>query len=422
MQEIKYLLGLILCCWGFSSTAATINDIRYEGNDVTQVSLLNREIYIKKGDVLDDKLIEKSRQAVMNLGLFKTVTFYLQDSEVEQDDVNNSLVDVVFVVEEKYYMIVLPRLKIDDNEVYYGLQFRWDNVGGVNHKMDVLFQNRGVTQNLRERNNRFRYFYPNVNNSAYNIGLSLQDSNSIDEFEGVVNRQDEIYALSLSRWLNDKGRNRGWFVQGSVLYQHRNNQVFEGDELSGEIDAVVLGAETGFVSVSDYEYNRGGKSYGYKFDVSHESLGSDNFYIKHYLYYRSYYRFDSLPLANLNVQTLLGHANNDIMGESAFKLGGGHDLRGYENDRFAGNTMLLTNIEYMFPHDKYPIIRYVGFVDIGNTYDEISEIFHRPLNLGVGVGLRWKIRAFVNLDLRADFGYGITDSDYKFSFGSRNAF
>jgi len=36
--------------------------------------------------------------------------------------------------------------------------------------------------------------------------------------------------------------------------------------------------------------------------------------------------------------------------------------------------------------------------------------------------LRWKIRAFVNLDLRVDFGYAVTDSDYKFSFGSRNAF
>jgi len=304
----------------------------------------------------------------------------------------------------------------------YWLQFRWDNVGCLNHKIDVLFQNRGVTQNVRERNNRFRYFYPNVNNSAYNFGLSVQDSNSIDEFEGVVNRQDEIYALNLSRWLNNKGRNRGWFVEGNVLYQKRNNQVFEGDELSAEINAVILGAEIGYVGVSEYEYNRGGKSYGYKFDVSHETIGSDDFFIKHYLYYRSYYRFDSFPLSNLNVQTLLGHSNNDILGESAFKLGGGQDLRGYENDRFAGNTMLLTNVEYMFPHDEYPIIRYVGFVDIGNTYDEISEIFHRPLNLGVGVGLRWKIRAFVNLDLRADFGYGITDSDYRFSFGTSNAF
>ena len=68
----------MLCCWSLFSVAATINEIRYEGNDVTQASLLNREIYIKKGDVVDDVLIEKSRQAIMDLGLFRTVSFYLK--------------------------------------------------------------------------------------------------------------------------------------------------------------------------------------------------------------------------------------------------------------------------------------------------------------------------------------------------------
>jgi len=422
MQKIKYLTGLLLCCWSLSPAAAIINEIRYEGNEVTQESLLNREIYIKKGDVVDYALIEKSRQAIMNLGLFKVTAFYLQDSEFEIGNGDEPLVDVVFVVEEKYYMIVLPRLKIDDDEVYYGLQLRWDNVGGLNHRMRVLFQNRGVTQDIKERRNRFRYSYPNVNGSAYNVGVRLQESNWVDEAEGVVNRQDEIYSVALSRWLNSKGRNRGWFMGGSLLYQHRNNDVIEGDELSSELDAVVLGFETGYVSVSDFEYNRGGKSYGYKLDLSHENIGSDDFFVKHYLYYKSYYRFDDYPLSNLNVQTIIGHSNNDILGAQAFTLGSRNDLRGYENDRFSGNTVLLTNLEYMFPHDGYPVIRYVGFVDVGNTYDELSDILHKPLHIGVGAGLRWKIRAFVNLDLRADFGYAITDSDYKFSFGTRHAF
>jgi len=422
MQKIKYLTGLILCCWSLSPAAAIINEIRYEGNEVTRESLLNREIYIKKGDVVDYVLIEKSRQAIMNLGLFKVTAFYLRDSEFEIGNGDEPLVDVVFVVEEKYYMIVLPRLKIDDDEVYYGLQLRWDNVAGLNHRMRVLFQNRGVTQGIKERRNRFRYSYPNVNGSAYNVGVRLQESNWVDEAEGVVNRQDEIYSVTLSRWLNSKGRNRGWFMGGSLLYQHRNNDVIEGDELSAELDAVVLGFETGNVSVSDFEYNRGGKSYGYKLDLSHESIGSDTFYVKHYLYYKSYYRFDDYPLSNLNVQTIIGHSNNDILGAQAFTLGSRNDLRGYENDRFSGNTVLLTNLEYMFPHEGYPIIRYVGFVDVGNTYDELSDILHKPLHIGVGAGLRWKIRAFVDLDLRADFGYAITDSDYKFSFGTRHAF
>ena len=40
----------------------------------------------------------------------------------------------------------------------YTTLFRsWDNVGGVNHSMRVLFQDRGVTQGINERRNRFSY-------------------------------------------------------------------------------------------------------------------------------------------------------------------------------------------------------------------------------------------------------------------------
>ena len=61
-------------------------------------------------------------------------------------------------------------------------------------------------------------------------------------------------------------------------------------------------------------------------------------------------------------------------------------------------------------------------MDLGNTYDEIEHIFHRPLNIGVGAGIRWKIPAFVRLDLRLDFAYGVTDSDWFTSFGTRYLF
>jgi len=184
----------------------------------------------------------------------------------------------------------------------------------------------------------------------------------------------------------------------------------------------VLGMDIGYADVSQYEYNRGGKAYGYTLDWSHDSLGSDSQFTKHVFYYRSYYRFDSRPLSNLNVQTRLGHSNNYILGNTAFGLGGSSDLRGYENDRFNGNSMLLTNIEYVFPYESHPLLRYVTFIDLGNTYDELRDIFHRQLHVGAGFGLRWKIKSFVRVDLRVDIGYGFSDEDYHVSFGTRHAF
>lgn len=424
MQKAKTLLWLILLLYSFSVEAVSvIKNIRYEGNDVTQSSVLNREIYINEGDTLDSVLIEKSRQAIMNLGLFRSVDFYLEENYIggmSNKDIYQ--VDVVFIVEEKYYLLIIPKLKMDDDELHYGLQLQWDNVWGLNHAMRLLAEDRGTTQSIDESRKSFKYLYPNINNSAYSIDLILQEINEVDETDSVIDRQDNIHQISVSRWLNERGRNRGWFAGGSVLYQQRFNDVLAGEMESENIDAIILGIDVGFRNVNTFEYNRGGKSYGYKLNWSHDSIGSEAEFTEHRLYYQSYYRFDNNPYSNLNVQTQFGHSNNKILGEYAFSLGSSKDLRGYENNRFKGNTMFLTNVEYMLPHNNYPVIRYVYFIDVGNTYNEMSEMFHEALNVGAGLGLRWKIRAFVKLDLRADVAYGFTDNDYRFSFGTRHAF
>ena len=410
-----------LCSFSVEA-ASIIKSIKYQGNDETQPSVMNREIYIKEGDIVDEGLIEKSRQGIMNLGLFKKVTTTITESENAQDESGNTYVDVVFSVKEKYYLLILPRARSNDDELHLGVQVRWDNVWGLNHEMRLLFENRGDTQGVSENRNSFRYAYPNIFDSRYSVNVQLDSLNSVDETDGLIDRHDDIYRLSVLRWLNKDGKNRGWFAQGNVRYQDRFNEVLAGTQTSEYIDAIVLGLDAGFRDVNNYEYNRGGKSYGYELDWSHKSIGSDDEFTRHIFHYRSYYRFHGAPLSNLNVQTKIGHSNNKILGADAFSLGSSDDLRGYENDRFSGDTMFLMNIEYMMPHPEYPVIRYVYFVDMGNATDEMKDIFHEPINFGAGAGIRWKIRSLVNIDLRADIGYGFTDSDYRFSFGTRHAF
>lgn len=413
---------MLLVCSFSVEAVSKIKNIRYVGNEVTQESVFDREIYISKDDILNENLIEKSRQAIMNLGLFKTVKYYLEENyDTGQSDEEESLVDVVFVVEEKYYLLIIPRARSDDNEIHLGVQLRWDNAWGLNHRMRLLHMDRGNTQGVDELSKTASYFYPNVNDSSFNAGLRLQSVNAVDETVGVIDRQDEIFEISVSRWLNDHARNQGDFIGVRLRQQQRFNEVLAGTEKSNYVDAVVLGLDIGYRDVNNYEYNRGGKDYGYILDISDESFGSENEFVKHQLYYRSYYRFSKRPSANLNVQMEVGHANEKVLDQDAFSLGG-KDLRGYEKSRFTGNTKFLMNIEHMFPHPDYPVIRYVYFIDIGNATDQIKTLFHEPLNVGAGFGFRWKIKALVNIDLRADFGYGFTDEDYRFTFGTRHAF
>ncbi len=405
--------------------ANIINEINFEGNETTEESILIREIFVAEGDVLETELLDKSRQAIMDLGLFKNVSYYLREVITANDAELSARVDVVFVVEEKLYLLVLPRIRTNEDETHYGIQVRWDNVWGLNHEMRLLLEDRGSTQGVDEQRESIEYTYPNVNGTPFNIEFEIQAINSVDELiesETFVDRQDNEFRLSLSRWLNNLGRNRGWLLGGELKFQQRLNEVFYGEGVSEKLDALILGFTLSYNSVNNYEYNRGGKLYSYNFQISDERLGSDSEYTRHLFIYRSYYRIDGSPLSNLNVQTRLGHSNNLVLDKTAFSLGSSSDLRGYEKSRFTGNTMLLTNVEYMFPHPDYPVVRYVCFMDLGNTYDQFEDILHKPLNVGVGFGVRWKIPALVRVDLRVDIGYGVTDEDYRVSFGTRHAF
>ncbi len=422
-EKAKVLYGLILSLFSFVACAEPrIAQVRYEGNQTTQPVVMNREIYIASGDVLDIEKVEQSKQAIMDLGLFKSVHYRLQDNQTSAEHMGGRYVDVIFEVEEKYYLLVLPRARSDDNEFYYGIQVRWDNVLGLNHNMRLLYEDRGSTRGIDEKRNSLSYYYPNVNGTTYNINLEAQTLNEVDETEGVIDRQDEEYLFSVSRWLNQKGRNRGWLIGGSIKYQERFNEVWQGLITSNTTDAIILGFDLSYNTISEYEYNRGGRQYIYNLQLADDRIGSDTEYTRHLLTYRSYYRVDGNPLSNLNVQARLGHSNNRVLGKTAFSLGSSDDLRGYDNDRFNDNTMLLMNIEYMFPQPNYPTVRYVYFLDLGNVYTGFSEILHNQLHVGIGAGVRWKIRAFVKLDLRADVGYGVSDEDFHFTFGTRHAF
>ena len=378
-------------------------------------------MYVSEGDLVDLKKIEDSVQGIMDLGLFKSVSYYLVEDYEEADE---SDADLVILLEEKIYLLILPRLKVNEDATHYGIQVRWDNVFGLNHEMRFLLEDRGTTDGVDEYRQRIKYKYPNVKSSKYELNFNFSDQNNVDEIDDFtsVNRKDKNFGIGVFKWLNPTGRNRGWFAGIGFDYRQRENEVVLGALVDNELDAMVIEMQYGFKDLHQYAYSRSGKEFGYYTHISHHALSSESEFFLHVLYYRSYYQFDSRPDDNLNVQTILGHSTNNILDDEAFSLGSSEDLRGYESGSFVGNTMLLVNIEYMMPSTISPSLRYVYFVDFGNTYDDISEIRNGHLKTGVGTGLRWKVPMFVRLDFRLDIAYGFTADDYRVSFGTRHVF
>jgi len=85
---------------GLPAIAASPNviaHIEFSGNRVTQPQIMLQEMLVKEGDVADPALIERSRQAIMDLGLFVSVHAAVEPGA-------DGLV-LRIIVKEKYYIL-----------------------------------------------------------------------------------------------------------------------------------------------------------------------------------------------------------------------------------------------------------------------------------------------------------------------------
>ena len=413
---------LLLMAESYAYAETVIGNIRFEGNERTRESILRREMYITEGDKLDYAKIEDSIQGIRDLDLFKSVTYYITE-DYSQSTAQGNLAELVITVEEKIYTLIIPRIKVQDNQLRVGMHLRLDNLFGLDHSLRYLIERKGDFEGVTEMRQRMNYNYPNINGSKYSMNLSLVDENAVTEEteNSFQNSLNQSFSVSLHKWLNPGHRKTGRYISAGIGHTSRTHETLDGVFID-EALANSISLEYGYREVHEYDYNRGGRHYGYMGELSHESFGSDSEFFKHLLFYRAYYRFDSRPDDNLNVQTLIGYSDNDILGDEAFTLDFSNDLRGYERNRFSGNSMVLVNLEYITPSSFYPTLRYVGFMDIGNTYDSEKTFQPDGVNVGFGVGIRWKIPAFVKVDLRLDLGYGVTDENYQVTVGSHYAF
>ena len=92
-------------------------------------------------------------------------------------------------------------------------------------------------------------------------------------------------------------------------------------------------------------------------------------------------------------------------------LGGGDHLRGYEENRFIGDSMALMQQDF-----RFPIWWRIGgsvFAATGRVADDVSSLFEGQYHFGYGAGLRFFINRDDNLVIRLDKAWGRdTDTIY----------
>ncbi len=391
-----------------AATEPVITAIRFVGNVTTKPQILLEEMHVHVGDPADPVRIEQSRQAIMDLGLFKSVTSALKPSQ--------GGVDLIITVDEKYYFLPIPRIGHDQNyRLTWGGELRWDNIDGRNQSLRIIDDaEKSATASGKTTTLSLDYSYPLIMGTPYEVDFSgartrtpvLATNNSVLTGYKQISRNAN---LTFSRWYEREGPTAGWLAGTGLVWRRLDNNVSFGDGIG-----LAHGRAVGFsvvledIHVHDLVYSRVGRDFGYSGEYGATLLGSDNNYTRHLFYYREYKTMFNKPFHTLEWQLQLGLSSSSLLGAPyAYALGGGSSLRGYADSSITGNAFVLANIQYLVPLFGHNAIRGVVFTDIGNAYPRNTEVDFAGLKTSVGTGLRLKLNSFVKVDLRLDIAHGL---------------
>lgn len=396
-----------------------ILDIQFIGNEKTQTHIMEQELLIKRGDPIDQKKINESKQSIMNLGLFKSVK-YTVDNQV-----------VTFYVKEKGYFLAWPEVRQKENDQFtYGGYLSLNNLRGKNQKFKFKYKTQEASEAEGGLDQSFsaRYTYPRVGGTAFQLNTEIrrsQENLDIVDITGDSNydRNTTVLDVSTSRLLKDNGPSQGWSAGTGISYTHRQFVRQSGTPgLFSNGKAVAISLNSVLDMLNDHLYSNSGMEFSYRVDFGTEALGSDRNYTVQEI---SYKHFQPLALRheNFNLRLRAGISSRSIfVNEDNFDLAGSRKMRGYESGDITGNSYFMANFDYLRPIFNKNYLRSLVSMDLGNAYKGDRDIDLGHLKSSLGIGLYIKINWFVDLELRTNLAYAIDEDRTKFYLFIENNF
>jgi len=423
-----FLLWLASCVLTVANAAEgpLLDEIRFAGNKVTEESVMRQEIVLREGHPYDAKEVEKSRQAIMNLGLFKSVR-----AEVLQEQGRHIL---LVTVEERFYILPLPLLDYRPDfladetatNYSYGGQLRFDNLFGLNQRLKISYEEKKYVDEVEPpvKELEVDYLYPRIVGTPYSLALDLSrkergiDSDDDGDFRNDAIRDDRSVRFFVSRWLDPGGASEGWRAGAGVSAANSDYSGDRDESVYAYSQVIALLGSVGYYEVDDYRYHRDGYAFDYALQLAQPAWSSDAEYFRNTFSYRSYQPLQGVD-ANINTQLKLGLAFGD---GSAYDLGSSTSLRAYPGDTFSGNLLLQGNVEYHHHLSGNRQLRGVLFADAANVWPQVDEIDSDRLYTAVGIGARWRVQTFVDVTLRLDYAYAADSGETETYLATSGSF
>ncbi len=426
LRNLLYcLVGLLSIVSTAIASLTTIDEIRFTGNKKTKPAVMLQEMRTKIGGSVDLIQIEYDRQAIMDLGLFKYV--YADVIEVDGQQV------LEITVSEKYYLFPLPKLdRSADGDISYGVRLKMDNIAGLNQSMRMTFKQVDGCCDALGKSNQFdlSYNYPRIAGSPFGlrVGVLYTDAPVDDKVSGgvtsIYGKEYQAFSFGVNRWLRQDEPSIGWSAWAGPFWRSAKYSYvsgFTGLYEDGRAVGVDLGVS--YSRVHDYLYSREGTEYGYSIQIGSRALGSDGSFTQSNFYYRRYYYVNSERHRNLNVQLLVGFSGGVLpLGGDFFAIGGSRSVRGYEKGSLRGASFFTLNLEYLTPVRGNNALRGVLFADVGNAYADNRTVDPDDIKSTLGLGVRYKMKSFVKVDLRFDTAYALDDRDLVVYFSTKGTF
>lgn len=372
--------------------------LEFEGNRVTREETLLREIDLQVGDRADPEAIERSRQAILDLGLFRKVTI---DSLPDPRGVRLRV-----RLDEKRYVLPIPRIDASSDGNYgYGGQLRWNNVGGRNHTLNVYAERGRFPDDVlreSERSARVAYRAPYVFGSRDGVDalverIERQTPGEQGAYQQTLDRLqlliDRDYSTGLPR--------RGWRLGGGLFHQRQDT--------AGEFAPAADGEATALVGVADFSNLRfhvrseTGSRFAARVEVA-ERAWSDYAYRELRLDYANYRPFGQREHQSLHLLAQAGIRQGGPRSRNAFFLGGSGRLRGYSSQYLAGERYYLVSAEALRPL-RWDWLRWVAMIEVGGTGGDIDGLSPAGPHASLGLGLRIRPSRFVGIEI--EFGIAV---------------
>ncbi|MCX5700496.1 MAG: outer membrane protein assembly factor BamA [Candidatus Omnitrophica bacterium] len=426
-----------------------VDKIKVRGNIKTKDMVIRRELRIHPGDKFDGDKLRRSKERLQNLGYFEDVSYDTEDSTAP--DSKNLVVDVKETKTGSFsfgggYSTVDSLVGFVEVEQK---NFDWRNWpyftgGGQNLKLRASIGNisNGLDLSFTEP---WLFDYP----ISFGFDAYKQDQQSNYDAGYGYDQATLGGDLRLGKELSEYWRADIMYKLEQIKISNIDSSASADlmDQYGTKVTSSIIPSVT-FDSRDSVFEPRKGNYFGASLEWAGGPLAGDNNFYKFFGRYSHYFpmpRNASLELrGRIGLAEPYGNSNSIPIGNRFF-AGGTYTIRGYKertvgpvdplsNDSLGGNSMLIGNIEYLYP--LFSFLKVGAFFDVGNVWAKLGDIGSSSNANGVQNSGGFKSSYGLGVRIKTPIGpvmldYGIpmqpasgqdTKGDGRFHFSVSNSF